>query len=520
MDLDLKHPLWVRRHKRWIMAQDFLRSGQDVMEPEEFRESLSFSIKKDDFDSDLEMSSTESGFSWYDTQENSYIFTHEREKFRHWKTRQARAIHFPIMMSILGIFQQGVTKAEPLRGGKLGIDGLPKRYADFVNDSGGDGLSFDLLRDETSSIGAACGLCYTMFEYEPPKDEPVSEAHRLALGNRAYAHLVNPVALINWSEDSRGRLRWAIIAESGEDTSDWREPECLVEQRRVLTPEKIYIYRRNADPRSADGPWKLHQSYDNKFGVVPLVAWRNNLRKNSRGYRTSDPFIPSLVDADRSIYNKMSLLDQIDNNQTFSILAIPRQGALSGLDLSVFEAIAFDGTSGAPQFISPDAAIASGLWTRIKEQIQSIRMLAGVSRGLGEYSKESRSGSAITLEADEKYTKMVSMAQSMERWENDCFEMLSRIYGGNPIEVEYQKKFDVMALENKIDSMLKLVEAGVDEKSIAVIAKTTVRELLKRSGASDDELSEATENLSVSRVQETRDPSGFPARLPEPAGVE
>lgn len=260
-------------------------------------------------------------------------------------------------------------------------------------------------------------------------------------------------------------------------------------QYRVTDREAYHVYRADED-----GEWRLIDRKVHDLGYVPYVEYAINPRFDRLGDRVFDPFAPSLVDIDRNIYNKFSLLDEIDRNQTFSQMFIPGQ-AMSGLDLGLYSAISFDATAGSPLYLSPDAQMAAGLWSRIKEEVQLARTMFSVSRGLAEVSKEARATSTIHFESDEKYSKYASVSIAAEKWETRLLAVLADASNEEPIEVEYPKQFDVMALESKIDNLLKLVDRQVDEKVLAPMAASVVSELMKRGGVKKEDIDKARDEI-------------------------
>ena len=492
-EIEKTHPIYDRYLNRYLMGEDFAIGGLEVLNPSRYKTSLDFAVPYTETDS--EGFTDETKFKWIAHEANSYLFTHEREKTHRYQAREARASHLPIMAPILSAYYDGIQAAAEIKyNGNTVKEGIiDKTVSDFADNPTGAGDTFEEIRSDVAIVGMATGICHSYLHITSSGVDAPSAYHQSISSDRPYLKIVSPSQLYYWETDSYGNYTQVRFKEILPNPGKDGEP---IEQIRIVDTNKWSTYIRvdsNIGPGNNSNKWKLNGSYEHGLGMVPFTSFYTNRIRWSNNAPV--PFFPDLVDFDRNIYNMFSLLNRIDWNQTFDILAIPAQGLSGSLNISVYEAISYDAKAGVPMYIHPDAATAAGLWTRIKEQIQLVRTLIGHGRGVAELSAEARSGSALKYETAEKHSKMSQLATGLNRWQQKVFDIVGYATNTKPVEITYPTQFDVMALENKIQALLSLRNAQINNMSIAPVAKQIINELMKRVGSSSDEIKKALDEI-------------------------
>lgn len=469
------HPDWKRYSSRHLMAEDFWRGGFEVKHPSLYRSNQLFRMSDSDGDID--------GVSYRQAPAKvaSYLFAHDKESSKQFNGRNERARHFPVLKPILSIIYDGLEKNPVKRNGEVDMDKLGSDFwSSFLRDCSGNSEDFDTYKRDCVTVGMATGRSGTLIHLDKENPAPASEAHRKAQVALPYLQYFSAYNILNWSYDRFGRLRYVVLNEPlGEYSDEYDYKRKLVNDRAVITYVGDEYGNESIVP---------DETYTHGAGIVPFVIFKMN--------RYMDPYAPDLLGIDVGIYNDCSLLSEIDRNQTFSILAFPTNGGLiGGLDIGLYSALSYNSSSGSPMYLSPDAEIAMGLWRRIKEQFQLARTIGSVSRGMAEVSKEARSTNAMQFESDEKYNKMVSLAAAVERWENEIFRIISYATGESSLISSVSREFDVLALDNKINTVLNIRKEGIRDEVLKPALATVMKDFMKRIGVPSDDIESSTRLL-------------------------
>jgi len=488
-NFDVYHPDYLRWEKRWQMFYDFSRGGIHVLNPGHVTGSVFFYVEEESAGTDPEKERTQqSRYRWTPHPSQHYLWTHERESKKRYDDRCMRAIHIPLCKPVINIFTTGVLKVGPKREDAKGI------WEDIYKDVDGTGEDMDAFMRDALDFAEAFGRVHAIVDRPPADQKIVTLRDQREAGLRSYAYHVLPTDLVDWKLDRYGNFEWVVIRELMPDLTNWGERESAPEgkkqrpwQYRVWTRQEwILFVPSEKQDKPEDMYVEVARGEHPCSGYVPMVTLWN--KRIDRQTLDSESLISDLVDIDQSIFNKMSLLDEIDFGQTFSQMAIPDTTKLGiqGINIGVYEAFTFDPEGGAPLYISPNAQMASGLWERIRDLFQIAREVVNASRGKAEYSKEERSGDALTIERTETNNHMARLAGSTEEFETGLLHLFGRYEGETNIpSSSYNRNFDVRSLQEKLRDALSIQRLGPGAVAMAEITKTVTGEFLKAAGKDD-----------------------------------
>jgi hypothetical protein len=472
------HQDWHRYKDRYLMGEDFIRGGFEVKHPRIFSEEHTFrTTKQNPEDGSIEY---DKGFMSV----KSYLFPHEREEPGAFEGRNKRLRHFPVVKPVFEIIYDGLSKNPVKRNGTVNYKELGTFWHDFLCDCDGRGTDLDVFKRDIITHAMGTGKSGVLVHLDGQNTNPVSEYHRQTEQILPYLQFFSAYNTVYWETDRHGNFTYVELVEAAGRGR---------ERRKIVTDVRVDTYEISTE---SDEVFHIEEeSYTHNLGACPFVQFQLN--------RYADPYAPDLLDIDRGILNDCSLLSEIDRRQTFSILAFPsRSGLPEGLKIGLHDALSFDADSGSPFYLSPDAEIAAGLWRRIKEQFQLSRTVGSVSRGMAEVSKEARSGSAMQFESDEKYNKMIVLAQAVKRFENQLFGVIAMGSNQPPVETEISEEFDVLALDSKIATALSLVESSINDEALVPAVKAIMQDFQKRIGVKNEEIAKSLKALDDSLKNE------------------
>lgn len=504
------HPDYVANLKRWLMLWDFARGGEHVLMPKGAQDVFFWdrSGGTDDGGTDPDRSSTKkTTYRWTPHPKNSYLLSHERESQERYDDRQTRAAHIPVCKPVLDIYTSGVLRAGPKRGKK--DEELGEIWRDYYSNVDMAGTNIDPFMRDAFWKALICGRVHAITDRPKASEGTLSRQDELDIGVRAYTYLVTVFNLLDWALDANGNFLWVEIKE---DLPDLRMPGQEREKKqadyhavRVWNTREWKLFWPEFDPDNrkwagATDTLYLQDEGVHGLGEVPIATLF--AKRVDRRTLDAEPLITSLVDIDRNIYNKQSLLDEIDFGQTFAQLAIPDSGSLNihEIRMGIYEAFTFDPEGGSPLYLSPNPDTAAGLWVRIVELFHTARVVAGVSRGRAEFSKEERSAAAIGHESEEKHDQMTGHAESVQEFEETMhrhFSMWEDIEHDVVPSLEYNRRFNVEALSSRLGEALSIKNLDPGPVAMAAVKKSVVAEYLKKAGIGENDIATAIKDIEA-----------------------
>lgn len=480
---------------RWTLEHDFYRGGYHVLKPASYRENVWWWDQKDRPTGDTSTGSkpdrAASLYEWMSGVESSYLHKHPRERKQSWDARQARAWHLPLFRPTVNIFASAVLKTGPRRE-------IPDAWKPFCDDVDINGTSIDAFVREALTNALVFGRYHSIVDMTTPEMEVQTQRQQDESGVRPYAYHVSPMDLVNWSLDENGRYRWIQVREPMPDTrvpgDDWPKTS---EQYRVWTPTEWVLFRKTVTDRGL--MWVESGRDSHPVGRVPLPSVYAH--RGSRALLGCESPFCDVADTDRSVFNKLSLMDELLYKQTFSILVYPkREGApMPDMTIGADMGMPYDAEAGPPSYVSPDAAQVLALWRVICETVGLIRTQSEAGRGAAaEQSSEARSAAAIGAEQGDRNNVMSSLAESMEAYEEDLFDCARRwSKKSDAPKATYPRKFDLRTVNQAIADLVQVKQLQVGQRVLAVLTEPILQQLLKEAGASQDDIASMVGDLKA-----------------------
>lgn len=495
--------------KRWVLEHDFYRGGYHVLKPASFTDKAWWWSEKQPARDGVasKPDRAASVFEWISGSEHSYLHKHPRERRQSWDSRQARAWHLPLFRPTVNIFASAVLKTGPRREAS-------DAWKPFIEDVDRNGTAVDPFVREALSNALVFGRYHSIVDMTTPDEAVETQEQQDSSGVRPYAYHVSPMDLVNWSLDENGRFRWIQVREDEPDSrmpgDPWPEPR---DQYRIWTPYEWLLYRKQSADRGI--LWVRVAEGKHPIGRVPLPSVYAH-----RGSRVmlgcESPFC-DVADTDRSVFNKLSLMDELLYKQTFSILVYPRREGSPMADLTIGAdmGMPYDAEAGPPSYVAPDAAQVLALWRVICETVGLIRTQSEAGRGAAaEQSAEARSAAAIGAEQGDRNNVMSSLAESVEAYERDLHSIAAKWSGKSDTPtVSYPRKFDLRTVNQAIADLVQVKQLQVGQRVLAVLTEPILQQLLRESGASQDEIAELVGELSEEMEQAEEDAKPEPPTI-------
>lgn len=411
----------------------------------------------------------EGGRSWF----LGNIFKYIKEGDKEFGDRVARAYRFNHTREVVDLVDKYLFKMEAQRAD---VD-APASVQKFWKKSTLNGLKIKDFMRRVSRMTSTYGRVWVVVDntgIEPGRI--LSKADEKLEGIRTYAYLLTPQHVLDLSYDDDQKLNWILLHEQERDDEDPISSSGEMQDRyRLWTKNDWTLFKviRNGSKVTVevDGP------HPNELGEVPIFAADNTI--SHEPYVTS-ALIDDIAYLDKAVTNYLSNLDAIIQDQTFSQLAMPAQGILSGdsahdklVEMGTKRIFTYDGEHGAaPFFLSPDVKQAELILKVINKIINEIYHTVGLA---GERTKEDNamgidnsSGVAKAYDFERVNSLLTAKADSLEIVENRLAELVAK-WNGEEAEIEkrdsdlvaYPETFDVRGLYDEFDiaARLALVEA-------------------------------------------------------------
>lgn len=324
-------------------------------------------------------------------------------------------------------------------------------------------------------------------QVDKPREQFDSALQELEEG-MPFVKIYFPFDVLDAGFDGMGRLKWVMVREMVRKDDDFRGPADTVMQFIAWDRNGFEIFEQEekTEDEDASPTFRMVGAGTHGLGFVPF--------RPVKFTDSEDEFVaPGLIDdiayLDRDIFNKMSQLDVVIFDQTFSQLAIPADAVVlnapsrsegtstvSGtsavensreetrkriLEMGTKRVFLFNGqTNHTPMYISPDASQANLIRQVIRDEIEEIYRIAGL---LGEVGREVKTQSGVSKAYDfDRLNKVLTFAaqelQSADEWvAKTVREWLSPVDSVEPVPdlpedaVNYPDNFDIMGLLELLD---------------------------------------------------------------------
>lgn len=500
-----EHPQYTRMYKRWKMAHDFFRSGVNVLQPDYDIGSYKIGVKRREPPLSLNMEDNslepnvrqdQSEYEWYTVPQRSYLWKNKSEDAAEYENRQARAVHIPFFQPLVNIFVSAVLRTgAAVHGADNGL------WKDFSADIDLTGTDADGWRREVLSGGLEFGRMHALVDM--PRDEGagsiLSLEDQMNHGLRPYVYMISPMQILNWSLDARKQLRWVQILEEQPDQREpGQVPSDILYQVRVVTKTDWQIWRRPSEK----APFVLVADGEHICNRVPLETF---WAVRERRWDCESPLCAA-VDLDRHLFNKLSALDELEDTQSFSLLAVglhPNQ-RIGSLEIGPRRAFGYDSSAGtAPSFISPPGDHARIQWEHIKEKYATGRQAHGVSKSIAEAPSADRTEAAISAQGEDKRNLCALFASNMEAFENRIYDLAAQYMRlSERPRAEYVKNFDLGGVTQQIQDVIQLgSREEITPMAIARLMTPIMDRMMRDHGIAQEKITEALESVNAKAAE-------------------
>lgn len=407
------------------------------------------------------------GRKWFEDN----IFKYIKEGQKDFEDRRERAYRFNHSREVVDLvtkylFKQNVERSEDA---PEGVKHFWKKATKFGSDI--QDLAKQIAKN--TSIYGRIGI---VIDNERVSNGVLSKADEKSLKIHPYAYIVTPQQMLDYSFDVNGELSWILIQEVVRDdddpfTSSGKERV----QYRLWTTNDWFVIAYN-DSRKI---YELIDQGEHSLGIVPVVLADHLLSDEEYG---SPSMLNDIAFLDRATANYLSNLDAIIQDQTFSQLIMPTSA--SGADSDVQDKLiemgtkriftyVTDGSSRAPEYISPDPKQAQLILEVVNRIVSEIYHTVGLSSERtnkdNAVSKDNSSGVAKAYDFERVNALLTAKADSLEVIENKIVKIVA-LWCGEKIDEEknehkryvlYPDNFDTRGLYDEFDiaSRLMLIDA-------------------------------------------------------------
>lgn len=425
------------------------------------------------------------------------LFKHTFEDQEGFTERKERAYYYNYCAPIVNAYNSFIYRQKIQRDyGALADDEL---FQLFLDDADKQGNSYDEMVRNSSNWASVTGIRYWLID----KPEEKADTKKDEIENELYPYIVHlsPLDVLDWGLDKYGRLLWVKVREGTGDSEDFKAETEEVERYRVWYRDRweLYEIHKEANERKA----VLKDEGEHPVGEVPIVQ----VVHFSEQPMTGGSLLNDIAYVNRAIYNWCSLLDEILYRQTFSQLVMPEdpKNPISSQALGTARGLGFPPDARhAPHFISPDASQAEVLMDQIERAVEEIYRLATLSGGSGVEKDASGVSKAydFTITNNTLSSKAINMADAETR----ALKIWAKWQGVDDpgISIEYPREFDVIALSEEIENLIKIQTLNISKKFESIIKNRIVGRMAPRLSEEDRKQIEAEIEQSASNTQQSR----------------
>lgn len=426
----------------------------------------------------------------------SYLVPHPAESDQDFDTRSALATYVNLVQPVVKAYSESVTTGVTRELGPLEV---------YSEDCDLRGTPYAELVEEAARWAALYGMIFCVVD--APAGEPaVSQYHATAIGQRPYAVLVHPTAVIAIETDSLGRLtRFCYLDTPYEpleasaakvrlrewSTTGWRLLEGEVSTQTGISGQLGNLHE------IAGGPLPTALA-----GQLP-VAIAYYERDSSQPYPYGASLVADAADLSRAIYNNLSWATEIHRKAGFPFLAIPTAStggqldAVTTLAVGPGKGLGYDSQAGAPTYVAPSAESSKELREHCVFLAQWLLRTAGLEVA-ADSSAQVQSGAALRIRSRDFESRAARFARSLQRFELQALRLFGALAGTDTtgISVTYAKRFTLPDLSEDLDRALKLLAAPLEIG--AILKREAIRQAANAAlSLSDQDLSEALDEVDA-----------------------
>lgn len=419
--VDREHDLYKDNYNNWILYRDAAKGSTDFMVA-----NLK-SHRLEDSEDYQERQDRLYYLNFCDTIPkifNSYIFRHRIER-------------------------SADTDLDPFR---ISVDGKNTPIGNFVKRCG--------------YLASVYGVIHAIVDITQSSKIAPTKADIKSEGIQPFCKIILPTQLKDWSVDDKGNYNWIVIEFEYYDDIDPTKERLSTTYYKVITRTEWWIENEDGDKVSSF-PDGTQASGTNDLGVVPIATMYHTEIDDDK---VGESILKDIVHINIAILNWCSCMDEMIERQTFSQLVMPDNGGLAEseedgqdplnvISTSSITTFPYD-SSHPPAFISPNTDNLNTIWKLALDHVKEIYRLAGLQGGTSDLYT-SRSGRQSQMSFLGVNSTLKEKAASYEKFENDISKLAYLQLGkevGLYTDVVYPNSFDIVALEEELDSVIKIME--------------------------------------------------------------
>lgn len=405
---------------------------------------------------------------------NKNLKSHRLEETDDYNERLERAYFLNYCDTIPKIYNSYIFKGDIKRKPD---DGLVL----FRQNTDGRGTNIDEFIKKAGYLASIYGVIHILVDILPSSKKNPSKADDRIEGRQPICSIILPTQLKDWSVDSKGEFNWILYEYLYYEDLD---PNI---EREEVTHYKL-ITREGWEIQDEDGkPVKFEDGTPNKgpntLGIVPVATVYHNAINDDK---VGESLIKDVVYINRAVLNWSSCMDEQIERQTFSQLVIPDDGTLATEEsedplqiISTSSVWTFMADAkNPPAFISPNTENLVTIWKLIVDHIKEMFRMTGLQGGTSDLYT-SRSGRQSQMSFQGVNSALAEKSATYQKAENDISRLAYLQLGMDLTsfeEVSYPSTFDVVALAEEIDGMLKIMERNFSE----TLNKTMMKEIARK----------------------------------------
>ena len=407
---------------------------------------------------------------------DDYILTHRLEDDDDYKERVERGYYLNFCDAIPSIYNSYIFKA--------GVERPPDKVLEkFRSNVDGRGTEISDYVKKLGFYSSIFGVIHALVDMPYLNKDIVSKRDSEEYGLYPYCSIVYPMQLVDWSLDRYGNFRWVVIK-----STYYRDIDPDVE--RIQEDHYKLITRDEWRVEDEDG---IIVTFDdgapnrgkNELGIVPIVTMYH---KDINDDKVGESMIKDIVYVNKTILNWTSCIDEQIERQTFSQLVVPDDGSLAEASETEDDPLKKLGTAHAytfpadathpPSFISPDTSTISVIWDLVVDHIKEMYRMGGLQGGTSDLYT-SRSGRQSQMSFMGVNSSIAEKSIRYEKFEN-AISRLAYLQLNEDVSkyesVKYPSEFDVVALNEEIDALFKIMERNFS----GVLNKTMMKNVARR----------------------------------------
>ena len=405
------------------------------------------------------------------------LFSHRLEDSDDHKERMDRAYYLNFCDSLPDIFNSYIFRETIKRPPDVNLE-------QFRNNCDGRGTSISDFIKKVGKKASIYSVAHILIDIPESSKKTPSLADTKASGISPFCTLILPTQLKDWSVDTKGNFQWILYEYTHYSDLDPRKEREEQTHYKLITTESWEI--EDKDGKSVTFEDGTPSSGTNKLGFIPIYTMYH---KDDDDNKIGESMLKDIAKINRAIMNWCSLIDEQMERNTFSQLVVPDDSSMDEDEQKGKDPLNKIGTSSIysfnpeskhpPAFISPETDTITVIWNIAVDHIKEMFRLAGLQGGTSDMYT-SRSGRQSQQNFKGVNSSLAEKALTYQKCEN-MISKFAYLQLGKDISdydnVKYPTSFDTVALEEEIDSILKIMERNFSE----TLNKTMMKEVARKS---------------------------------------